>query len=69
MKMAVLDIPMRDQKQKPDRLTRAIEVETRFGLGANFKERHAHDVLDADWSVSPIRKQNKDRTRTLSSSE
>jgi len=25
------------------------------------KERRAHDVLDADWSVSPITKQNKDR--------
>ncbi len=61
MKMTVLDIPVRDLEQKQDRLTRAIEAETRFGVGANFKERRAHDVLDADWSVSPITKQNKDR--------
>ena len=61
MKMTVLDIPVRDLEQKQDRLTRAIEAETRFGIGANFKERRAHDVLDADWSVSPITKQNKDR--------
>jgi len=61
MKMTVLDIPVRDLERKQDRLTRAIEVETRFGVGANFKERRAHDVLDADWSVSPITKQNKDR--------
>jgi tRNA-splicing ligase RtcB len=61
MKMTVLDIPARDLEQKQDRLTRAIEAETRFGVGANFKERRAHDVLDADWSVSPITKQNKDR--------
>jgi tRNA-splicing ligase RtcB len=61
MKMTVLDIPLRDLEQKQDRLTRAIEAETRFGVGANFKERRAHDVLDADWSVSPITKQNKDR--------
>jgi tRNA-splicing ligase RtcB len=61
MKMTVLDIPVRDLEQKQDRLTRAIEAETRFGIGANFKERRVHDVLDADWSVSPITKQHKDR--------
>ena len=61
MKMTVLDIPLRDLEQKQDRLTRAIETESRFGVGATFKHRRAHDVLDADWSVSPITKQNKDR--------
>jgi tRNA-splicing ligase RtcB len=61
MKMTVLDIPVRDLEQKQDRLARAIETETRFGVGANFKDRRAHDVLDADWSVSPITKQNKDK--------
>jgi len=61
MKMTVLDIPLRDLEQKQDRLTRAIEAETRFGVGANFKKPPAHDVLDADWSVSPITKQNKDK--------
>src|SRR5580693_8126053 len=61
MKMTVLDIPARDLEQKQDRLTRAIEAETRFGVGATFKQRREHNVLDADWSVSPITKQNKDR--------
>ena len=61
MKLTVLDIPVRDLEQKQDRLTRAIERETRFGVGANFKERRAHEVLDADWSVSPITSRNKDR--------
>ena len=61
MKMTVLDIPLRDLEQKQDRLTRAIEAETRFGVGASFKQHRAHDVMDADWSVSPITKQNKDR--------
>ena len=60
MKMTVLDMPVRDVEQKPDRLTRAIETETRFGVGASFRERRAHEVLDADWSVSPSRS----RTRT-----
>ncbi len=61
MKLTVLDLPLRDLERKQDRLTRAIEAETRFGVGANFRDRRTHDVLDADWSVSPITKQNKDR--------
>jgi tRNA-splicing ligase RtcB len=61
MKMTVLDMPVGDLEKKQDRLTRAIEAETRFGIGANFKNRREHDVLDADWSVSPITKQSKDR--------
>src|SRR5437016_6799373 len=61
MKMTVLDIPVRDLENKQDRLTRAIEAETRFGVGANFKHRREHEVLDADWDVSPVTKQNKDR--------
>jgi tRNA-splicing ligase RtcB len=61
MKLTVLDIPVRDLERHQDRLTRAIEAETRFGIGANFKERRQHEVLDADWNVSPITKQNKDR--------
>src|SRR6266699_1016592 len=61
MKMTVLDIPMQDLERHQDRLTRAIEAETRFGVGANFKNRRQHQVLDADWSVSPITSKNKDR--------
>lgn len=61
MKMTVLDIPVRDLEQKQDRLARAIESETRFGVGATFKNRRDHEVMDADWSVSAITRQNKDR--------
>src|SRR5437660_32036 len=61
MKMTVLDIPVRDLERKQDRLTHAIEAETRFGVGANFKHRRAHEVMDSDWSVSGVTKQNKDK--------
>ena len=61
MKMTVLDLPLHDLERKQDRLTRAIEAETRFGVGANFRERRTHDVLDADWSVSPVTKQLRDK--------
>ncbi len=61
MKMTVLDIPVSDLERKQDRLARAIEAETRFGVGANFKNRREHEVLDADWSCSAVTRQNKDK--------
>src|SRR6266436_135783 len=61
MKMTVLDIPVRELERHQDRLTRAIEAETRFGVGATFKNRRQHEVMDADWFVSPVTQQNKDR--------
>jgi len=61
MKMTVLDIPVRDLENKPDRLTRAIEAETRFGVGASFKHRREHEVMDADWSITGVTKQNRDK--------
>ena len=61
MKMTVLDLGVRELEARQDRLARAIEVETRFGVGASFKQRRHHEVLDADWSVSPVTTQHKDR--------
>jgi len=61
MKMTVLDIPARDLERKQERLARAIEAETRFGVGASFAERREHGVMDADWSASPVTQKNKDR--------
>jgi tRNA-splicing ligase RtcB len=61
MKMTVLDVPVRDLDRHQDRLARAIEAETRFGVGATFRNRRQHEVLDADWDVTPVTKQNKDR--------
>lgn len=61
MKMTVLDLPLRTLEQKQDRLTQAIEAETRFGVGATFRSRRQHEVLDADWAISPVTLQNKDR--------
>lgn len=62
MKMTVLDWPSRELDRKPDALIQAIETETRFGVGARFDQhKRQHAVMDEDWSVSPITKQNKDR--------
>jgi tRNA-splicing ligase RtcB len=61
MKLTVLDIPVRTLERHQDRLTRAIEAETRFGVGSSFQNRRTHAVLDDDWTISPVTKKNKDR--------
>jgi tRNA-splicing ligase RtcB (3'-phosphate/5'-hydroxy nucleic acid ligase) len=61
MKLTVLDLPVRELDRQREQLTKAIEKETRFGVGAKFQQRREHEVLEADWSVSAVTKQNKDR--------
>src|SRR6266496_4959972 len=61
MKLTVLDLPLRELDRQREQLIKAIEAETRFGVGATFKQRREHDVLEVDWSVSPVTRQNKDR--------
>jgi tRNA-splicing ligase RtcB len=61
MKMTVLDLPVETLERNKDRLARAIEKETRFGVGAVFKERRQHPVLEEDWSCSLVTKANRDK--------
>lgn len=63
MKITVLDLPAQtlDDERGRDRLKGAIEAETRFGIGAKFRQHRKHDVMDRDWNVSGVTKHNKDR--------
>jgi tRNA-splicing ligase RtcB len=61
MKMTVLDLPVGALTGQTDRLTKALENETQFGVGASFRARRSHDVLDENWRVSPITAQHKDK--------
>ncbi len=61
VKLTVLDLPVNSLERRTDLLRDAIESETRFGVGASFKLKRTHEVLDADWSVSPITRRNKDK--------
>ncbi len=63
MKMTVLDLPlsMLGEEDGRERLRNALQRETQFGVGAVFKKRRQHDVMDRDWTVSPITRQNKDK--------
>lgn len=61
MKMTVLDLPPSILDTDPARLKRAIETETRFGVGVEFKQRRSHSVMDHDWTISPVTKEHKDK--------
>lgn len=61
MKMTVLDLPVRELDRRRERLIKAIEDETRFGIGAHFQQPRQHPVLDADWNISPVTKRSKGR--------
>ena len=61
MKLTVLDLPVRKLQGARDRLRKVLASETRFGIGAAFRDRRQHRVLDDDWSVSPVTARLKDR--------
>jgi tRNA-splicing ligase RtcB len=61
MKMTVLDLPLSALAIDQPRLAKAIERETRFGMGATFRDRRQHDVMDRDWRVTAVTSKMKDR--------
>ena len=61
MKLTVLDMPVSALEKKTDTLKKVIQRETSFGIGASFKKRRQNPVMDADWSVSPVTKEKKDK--------
>ena len=61
MKLTVLDLPVSAIAGQRDRLVNAIEAETRFGVGVEFRKRRQHAVLDENWSVTPVTAGLKDK--------
>ena len=61
MKMTVLDLPTDWLNDRQDRLAQSIHNEVKFGVGATFKKRRQHPVLDRDWSISSVTLANKER--------
>src|SRR5580765_7111430 len=56
MKLSVFDIPPDQIRRLHGTLVNALERETRFGMGGEFKKPFEHEVLDEDWSVTGITK-------------
>ena len=61
MKLTVYDRKANTIAGQRDRLANILEGETRFGIGCEFKQRREHDVLDEDWSVSPVTQRMRDK--------
>ena len=61
MKLTVYDRKANIIAGQRDRLANIIESETRFGIGSSFKQRRDHDVMDEDWSVSPVTQRLRDK--------
>jgi tRNA-splicing ligase RtcB len=61
MKLTVLDMTASALDTAADRLRGSIERETRFGIGAHFKRRRQHAVLDRDWNVTATTRAMKDK--------
>ena len=61
MKLSIFDAKGGSIAGQKDRLANIIESETRFGVGSAFKQRRDHEVMDEDWSVSPITKKLRDK--------
>ncbi|HEX2950469.1 MAG TPA: RtcB family protein [Armatimonadota bacterium] len=61
MKLTVLDLPVTALQKQKERLAEALEEETAFGVGATFRHRREHAVMDADWHFSPVVAHLKDK--------
>ena len=64
MKLTVLDMPVSAIHNRKEALIKALEEETAFGVGAHFKTPREHAVLDEDWSLVPVTRNNRDKARS-----
>lgn len=63
MKLSVLDLPLEvltNEKRRRE-LSTSLEKGTVFGTGKAWSPKQNHAVLDQDWNVSKITRQNKDK--------
>lgn len=63
MKLSLLNIPaerLTTEKHRPE-FQKALEQGTMFGAGKSFQRRHNHPVLDQDWTITRVTRENKDK--------
>lgn len=61
MKLTVFDRAASTIGGEKDCLANIIQRETRFGIGSEFKQPREHEVMDEDWSVSPVTQRMRDK--------
>ncbi len=63
MKLSVLDMPLESMTRQFDHYRSSLENGTRFGVGCVHEKPQDHAVLDADWRVSRVTRENKNKAR------
>ena len=63
MKLSVLDMPLASMEKQFDHYRNALESGTRFGVGVAHEKPQDHAVLDANWNVTRITRESKDKAR------
>lgn len=63
MKLSVLDMPEESLTKSFDHYRNALENGTAFGVGSRQRKPQEHAVLDQDWNVSRVTRENKDKAR------
>lgn len=63
MKLSVLEIEPEEMDRRYERFRAALENGTRFGVGSEHQTPQDHAVMDADWTVTRITREHKDKAR------
>ena len=61
MRLTVVDLPVSYLDGARGKLRQALEEETCFGVGGAWTPRRNHEVMDADWDVSPVTRRFRDK--------
>ena len=61
MKLSVFDLPAASLDTRFNAFKESLEGGTCFGVGKEYKHRKSHAVMDADWSVTRVTRENKDK--------
>lgn len=63
MKLSILDADVTSLTKKPVPFEEALQNGTCFGVGQAHQRPQDHAVLDADWTVTRVTRENKDKAR------
>jgi len=61
MKLSILDAPVDALTKNFHYFKTAIENGTQFGVGSAWQKPQSHEVLDRDWSITKVTRENKDK--------
>ncbi len=66
MRLSVFELPVSalDEPVERARLIKALQEETRFGIGASFRHPRDHEVLDQDWNITQVTREVRQKAHT-----